>query len=84
MFKGFALAVERFEAAAKTQEPDDAYISLFEALGWAVALDSRTMEQWVPDGPHQQPGWEWRARARGRGGPARRPLRPQLNAPRLG
>ena len=65
MFKGFALAVERFEVAAKAQEPDDAYIPLFEALGWAVALDSRTKEQWVPDGPDQKPGWGWRERVNG-------------------
>jgi hypothetical protein len=65
MFAGYARAVERFDRAAKARQPRDAYIPLFEALAWAVALDSRTKELWVPEGRDAPLGWRWRERVPG-------------------
>jgi hypothetical protein len=58
MFDGFAAAARRF-----LQGPNDtssAYIALYEALNWAVALDARTAKLWAPRGIEDMPGWRWR------------------------
>jgi hypothetical protein len=62
-FRGFESACQRFSVAATGQDPVAAYVPLFEALNWAVALDDRIKEIWVPDG--KPLGWRWRTRAGG-------------------
>jgi hypothetical protein len=57
MFEGFTGAARRFLDA---DDPTAAYISVFEALNWAVALDTRTAEIWAPRGVKDMPGWNWR------------------------
>lgn len=63
MFDGFKGAAERFLAA--NDDPSAAYVSLFEALNWAVVLDARTAELWAPRGVNDMPGWNWRSEIRG-------------------
>lgn len=63
MFDGFAGASRRF-----LEGPGDAssaYVALYEALNWAVALDARTAELWAPRGVDDMPGWRWREEIRG-------------------
>lgn len=63
MFEGYRRALERFHAAVKGQDAVEAFIPLFEALNWAVALDERTAKLWAPDG--KVLGWSWRERVPG-------------------
>lgn len=63
MFDGYDQALTRLETAAKGREPAPAFIALFEALNWAVALDERAGKHWAPEG--KTLGFGWRARARG-------------------
>lgn len=50
----------RLETAAKGREPTPAFIALFEALNWAVALDDRAGEHFAPHGKTLGFGWrEW-------------------------
>lgn len=61
MFDGYEAALERLETAAKGKDPTPAFIALFEALNWAVALDDRAGEHWTPDGGEPL-GFGWRDR----------------------
>lgn len=63
MFLGYGRASERFETAVKAKVAVDAFLPLFEALNWAVALDDRTAKRWGPDG--EVLGWQWRERVPG-------------------
>lgn len=71
LLDGYVKAVERFERAAKGRDPGAAFLALFEALNWAVAIDERVKEHWAPDGANteedktRQPGWGWRERVPG-------------------
>jgi hypothetical protein len=58
MLIAYTDAVARFETG--TGDPTTTYVSLFEALNWAVALDDRVGAHWVPD--VEPVGFEWRAR----------------------
>jgi hypothetical protein len=60
MFNGYADALSRFDAAAKSDDPGETFVPLFEALNWAVALDQRTAAHFVPDG--KPIGYAWPAR----------------------
>lgn len=62
MFEGYAHATGRFHEATKTRDPTAAFLPLFEALNWAVALDDRARKHWTPAG--QPLGWEWRKKVR--------------------
>jgi hypothetical protein len=57
MFDGYDQALERLEAAVRGTEPTPAFIALFEALNWAVALDDRAGEHWAPEGKTLGFGW---------------------------
>jgi hypothetical protein len=63
MFEGYAAATGRFREAAKGRDATAAFIALFEALNWAVALDERARKHWTPEG--EALGWGWRERVRG-------------------
>jgi hypothetical protein len=63
MFEGFAGAAGRFNDATKGCDPTAAFIPLFEALNWAVALDDRAAKRWTPEG--KVLGWEWREKVPG-------------------
>lgn len=63
MFTGYDQALSRLEAAVKEKEPTPAFIALFEALNWAVALDDRAGEHFAPEG--KVLGFGWRERVRG-------------------
>lgn len=63
MFDGYDQALTRFQSAAKRRDAAPAFIALFEALNWAVALDERAAERWTPEG--QPLGYAWRERVRG-------------------
>ncbi len=58
MFDGYAAATGRFHEAAKTRDATAAFIPLFEALNWAVALDDRAAKHWTPAG--KPLGFAWR------------------------
>jgi hypothetical protein len=58
MFDGYDQALTRLERAAKGKEPAPAFIALFEALNWVVALDERAREHWTPEG--KPLGYDWR------------------------
>jgi hypothetical protein len=62
MVEGYSHAVGRFHEAAKTRDPTAAFISLFEALNWAVSLDERAGKHWTPAG--EPLGWAWRDKVR--------------------
>jgi hypothetical protein len=62
-FRGYSDAVSRFSEAAAGRDPIAAYLPLFEALNWAVALDDRISEVWAPEGVAL--GFAWRERVRG-------------------
>jgi len=55
MFKGLAGAIERFDVAVKDRDPTNTFITLFEMLNWAVALDERARKRWCPEG--EPLGW---------------------------
>lgn len=57
MLIGYAEALNRFEAAAS--DPIGTYNAAFEALNWAVAIDQRIREHWLPDGVGKPAGWGW-------------------------
>jgi hypothetical protein len=60
MFDGYDQALTRLERAAKGREPAPAFIALFEALNWAVALDDRAGEHFAPEGKTLGFGWrDW-------------------------
>jgi hypothetical protein len=60
MFDGYDQALTRLEAAAKGREPAPAFIALFEALNWAVALDDRAGKHFAPQGKTLGFGWrDW-------------------------
>lgn len=61
--RGFESAGARFRDAITGHDPVVAYVPLFEALNWAVALDDRIKDIWAPDG--KPLGWAWRVRAEG-------------------
>jgi hypothetical protein len=63
MFDGYDQALTRLERAAKGKEPAPAFIALFEALNWAVALDERARKRWTPEGGPL--GYDWRGRVPG-------------------
>jgi hypothetical protein len=58
MFKGLAGAIERFDVAVKDRDATQTFVSIFEVLNWAVALDERTGKDWKPEG--KLLGWAWR------------------------
>lgn len=60
MFDGYDQALSRLEGAVHTTEPAPAFIALFEALNWAVALDDRAAEHWAPEGKPLGFGWRHR------------------------
>jgi hypothetical protein len=60
MFAGYDQALSRLQAAVKNTEPTPAFVALFEALNWAVALDDRAAEHWTPEG--KVLGFGWRER----------------------
>jgi hypothetical protein len=62
MFDGYDQALTRLERAAKGKEPAPAFIALFEALNWAVALDERARKHWTPEGKPLDYGWRDRVR----------------------
>jgi hypothetical protein len=58
---GLRKAIERFEvAAAQPEDPIEAYLPLFEALNWIVALDNRIGAICVPEGKKLGPAWRGR------------------------
>ncbi len=57
MFEGYASATSRFHEAAKTRDATAAFVPLFEALNWAVALDDRAAKHWTPHGEPLGLGW---------------------------
>jgi len=57
MLIGFTDAVSRFEDPAAMDDPVISYNALFEAIAWAVALDGRIGQHWVPDGKPLREGW---------------------------
>jgi hypothetical protein len=57
MLIGYAEALNRFEAAAS--DPIGTYNAAFEALNWAVAIDQRIREHWLPGPGRQRAGWDW-------------------------
>jgi hypothetical protein len=57
MFDGYDQALTRLESAVRGTEPTPAFIALFEALNWAVALDDRAGEHWAPEGKTLGFGW---------------------------
>ena len=58
---GLRSAVERLElAAAQRENPVQAYLPLFEALNWIVAVDDRIGAIWVPEGEKLGPAWRGR------------------------
>jgi hypothetical protein len=63
MFAGYDQALSRLEVAVKEKEPTPAFIALFEALNWAVALDERARKRWTPEG--KPLGFAWRERVKG-------------------
>jgi hypothetical protein len=63
MFTGYDRALSRLEVAVKEKEPTPAFIALFEALNWTVALDDRAGEHFAPEG--KVLGFGWRERVRG-------------------
>jgi hypothetical protein len=62
MFEGYAAATARFHHAAELRDATAAFIPLFEALNWAVALDDRAAKHWTPEGTPL--GLAWRERVR--------------------
>lgn len=62
MFEGYAAATRRFYNAAELRDATEAFIPLFEALNWAVALDDRAAKHWTPEG--KPLGFAWRERVR--------------------
>jgi hypothetical protein len=60
MFDGYVGAVERFEAVAEDGDPATAFVPLFEALHWVVALDERVRAHFAPGGDPL--GYAWRKR----------------------
>jgi len=64
LLDGYAQAVRRFEQEVKGRDAR-AFLPLFEALNWAVAVDERIAEHWAPEGKDKQPGWAWRTRVEG-------------------
>ena len=60
LFEGFTGARDRFHAAKTNRDPGPAFVALFEALNWAVALDDRRRMHWAPDGKALD--WKWRDR----------------------
>lgn len=48
----------RFHTAIKGRDPSEAFILLFEALNWAVALEDWVRDHWVPGG--KPLNWKWR------------------------
>ena len=60
MVVGFIDATARFERSVGRRDAVLAYAALFEALNWAVTLEDRVREHWVPDG--EPLDWEWRER----------------------
>lgn len=61
MLLGYKRAVQRFHAATtEPARPSSAYVPLFEALNWAVALDDRTGGHWRPHGGEEPIKWKWR------------------------
>src|SRR5437588_867267 len=60
MFTGYVEALHRFEQGVEARDPIKTYTAVFEALNWAVALDSRTAAHFVPDGTHIGYGWRTR------------------------
>jgi hypothetical protein len=60
MLIGYTDAVARFETGVKGRNPVTAFVAVFESLNWAVALDERIGEHWVPCG--ESLGREWRDR----------------------
>lgn len=63
LLDGYAQAVRRFEREVKGRDAALAFLPLFEALNWAVAVDERIVEHWAPEGKDKRPGWAWRTRA---------------------
>jgi hypothetical protein len=63
MFDGYDQSLTRLETAVKGKDPAPAFIALFEALNWAVALDDRAGEHMAPEG--KPLGFGWRDRVRG-------------------
>jgi hypothetical protein len=57
MFDGYDQALTRLESAVRGTDPAPAFIALFEALNWAVALDDRAGEHWAPEGKTLGFGW---------------------------
>lgn len=64
MVEGLEGAVDRLVGGSiDSDRPGSAFIPLFEALNWAVALEDRTRAHWAPDG--YPIGFKWRDRAPG-------------------
>lgn len=65
LLRGYFEAFDRFRFAATQTDPILGILSLFEALNWAVALDDRCGEHWVPDGYPLRSQWlgRWRGDA---------------------
>jgi hypothetical protein len=65
MVEGFQAALRRFQDASERWDHPTAYPPLFEALNWAVAIDDRCQEIWIPEGPEHRPGPDWQRRLSG-------------------
>ncbi len=63
MFEGYTSAMGRFQGAVKQRDATAAFIPLFDALNWAVALDERAAKHWTPAGEPLR--WGWRGKVRG-------------------
>jgi hypothetical protein len=63
LFEGFEFARHRLHDAAQRELAREAFFALFEALNWAVAIDSFVAECWRPEG--QRLGMAWRQRIPG-------------------
>jgi hypothetical protein len=63
MFEGFTRAIERLDVAVKDRDGTQTFVSVFEVLNWAVALDDRAGKHWTSDGKPLKR--EWRKKVRG-------------------
>jgi hypothetical protein len=62
LLRGYREALDRFQAALESTDPEDTFLPLFEVLNWAAAIDDRFAADFAPDGLANMPrrGWEKR------------------------
>ena len=57
MLHGFIGAWKRYETAAAGDSATEAFLPLFEALNWCVALDDRLQAWWKTNATNADPRW---------------------------